>query len=197
MIEYIKVYIIILFIIKRYTNKLLRKKKKNGIKIELNIYYYYYYITQIFVYFYHTDMSNSERVESVETSAKVSHEARAFYYAFFDEFFGPSRTTIRSHMRGLRDKLPEELKEIINKLLLLIKQYDFSLIAHENLYSQCLKFYKEIPDFNITTNIVDKFYEILDAWQTVGITSSDSAIISRNKETFKFLDKKEDEVHLK
>ena len=28
MIEYIKVYIIILFIIKRYTNKLLRKKKK-------------------------------------------------------------------------------------------------------------------------------------------------------------------------
>ena len=53
MIEYIKVYIIILFIIKRYTNKLSRKKKKNGIKIELNI-YDYYYITQLFVYFYNT-----------------------------------------------------------------------------------------------------------------------------------------------
>ena len=141
-----------------------------------------------------------ENIESVETSAKVSHEARAYYYALFDEFFGPrppSRTTIRGQIRGIRDKLPEELKEIINKLLLLIKQYDFSLLAHENLYSQCLNFYKTITYYNITTNIVDKFYEILDAWQTVGITPSDSDIISRNKETFKFLDKKEDEVHLK
>jgi hypothetical protein len=140
-------------------------------------------------------MSNIESVENsiklAETSVKVSPETRAHYYALFEGIFGPrppSRTTIRGQIRGIRDKLPEELKEIINKLLLLIKQHDFSLLAHENLYSQCLNFLQAITRDNITTTIVAKFYEILDAWQTVGITENDSEIISRNKESFKFLE---------
>jgi hypothetical protein len=133
----------------------------------------------------------------------LSPEKRAQFYSLFESMFGPRPNSPQRCRRNIRELYPtftKDISELLEKLLLLMKKFEFSLFAHEKLLQLCQNFNSIINENETdpliiglnqlsTTekNSVDDFKIGLSEWMDCSIYSNDTIIINLNKEEFNFI----------
>ena len=145
--------------------------------------------------------------ETQTQTITISPEKRAQYYSMFESIFGPrpnSPQRCRRNIRELYNTFTKDISELLEKLLVLMKKYEFSLFAHEKLLQLCQNFntimneHEKDPliielnqlsttEINKETNLLNNFKVGLSEWIDSSIYSNDPIIINLNKEEFTFL----------
>jgi hypothetical protein len=150
------------------------------------------------------EIETEMQLEPEIQTTTLSPEKRAQYYSLFESIFGPrpnnSPQRCRRNIRELYPTFTKDISELVEKLLGLMKKYEFSLFAHEKLLQLCQHF-NSIMNENETDpliiglnqlsttekNSVDDFKIGLSEWMDCSIYSNDTIIINLNKEEFSFL----------
>jgi hypothetical protein len=129
-------------------------------------------------------------MESVKV-ATMTDERREGMLCLLEQLFGPRPNNperCRRKMRNLYKKLPEKVTELIEKLLKLLKKYNFSLVSHENLLIICERFMPDCVSYlSADECVVSHFCNILQEWKQSGMDTGDCLVIQNNEEEFIFI----------
>jgi len=141
----------------------------------------------------------------------ISPERKAVFMSLIESIFGPRPNHPQRCRRNIRELYPtftKDISEVLEKLLVLMKKYEFTMFAHEKLLLLCENFNSimnvqekdhliialnqlsnsEInPETNIETNLESNFKIGLSEWIDTSIHFDDKATINNNKEEFSFL----------
>ena len=116
-----------------------------------------------------------------------ANERKARMLALFESMFPPNESILRRKIRKLISNFPE-LADFTEKLLVLMKKYNFSLCAHENLRRICEGFGPYCAT-NLSPNEPRMIYfkNLVDEWRCSGMEASDNYIITNHDEEFNFI----------
>ncbi len=133
----------------------------------------------------------------------LSPEKRAQYYSLLETIFGPrpnSPQRCRRNIRELYNTFTKDISELLEKLLVLMKKYEFSLFAHEKLLQLCQNFNSIMNEHEKDPLIIGlnqlstteksflgDFKIGLSEWMDCFIYHNDTIIINLNKEEFRIL----------
>ena len=130
-------------------------------------------------------------MESVKVDTMTDEQRREGMRSLLEQIFGPRPNNperCRRNIRKLYNKLPGTVAELIEKLLKLMKKYNFSLFSHENLLIICERFMSDCVSYlSADECVVSHFCNILQEWQNSGMGTIDSLVIHTNQEEFIFI----------
>ena len=130
-------------------------------------------------------------MESDKVDTMTNEERKKGMQSLLEQIFGPRPNNpgrCRRNIRELYNKLPQSVTELIEKLLQLMKKYNFSLVSHENLLIICERFMPDCVAYLYDDEcVVSHFCNILQTWKDSGIDTVDCLVIQNNKEEFSFI----------
>jgi hypothetical protein len=133
----------------------------------------------------------------------MSPKRKAGMLALIGDIFGTrvnSPERCRKNIRQLYPIFTEDISVLLETLLKILKKYEFSLYAHENLLTLCQNFNSVNNEFtndpltislnklsNSENHTFNEFKVYLNEWIYNSIDSNDSLNIQNNQEEFRFL----------